>query len=65
MSLWDSMFLQVVNRGGRVSDHVHPHTDTKAVTGSKRFRRERVGGGAEGSMLFTNKRCVLFCFLVN
>ncbi|GLT55349.1 hypothetical protein SLA2020_284800 [Shorea laevis] len=47
---------QVVNRGERVSDHVHPHTDTKAVTGSKRFRRERVGGGADGSMLFTNKR---------
>ncbi|XP_059450107.1 uncharacterized protein LOC132181070 [Corylus avellana] len=47
---------QVVNRGGRDSDYVHPHTDTKAVTGSKQFRRERVGGGADGSMLFTNKR---------
>jgi len=47
---------QVVNRGGRDSDYVHPHTDTKAMTGSKRFRRERVGGGADGSMLFTNKR---------
>jgi hypothetical protein len=64
VSLWDSMFLQVVNRGGRVSDYVHPQTDTKAATGSKRFRRERVGGAADSS-LFTNKRCVLFCFLVN
>ncbi|XP_062151307.1 uncharacterized protein LOC133859789 isoform X2 [Alnus glutinosa] len=46
---------QVVNRGGRVSDYVHPQTDTKAATGSKRFRRERVGGAADSS-LFTNKR---------
>lgn len=63
MSLCDSMFLQVVKRGERLSEYVHPRADTKAMTGSKRFR-DRIGSTSNGFLL-TNKRCVLFCFFVN
>ncbi|KAB1223063.1 SEC23-interacting protein [Morella rubra] len=45
---------QVVKRGERLSEYVHPRADTKAMTGSKRFR-DRIGSTSNGFLL-TNKR---------
>ncbi|KAG7981901.1 hypothetical protein I3843_04G022100 [Carya illinoinensis] len=47
---------QVVKRGGRVKEYAHPHADTKAMTGSKRFWGEKGRSGANNLSSSTRKR---------
>lgn len=46
----------MVKRGGRVKEYAHPHADTKAMTGSKRFWGEKGRSSANNLSSSTSKR---------